>query len=277
MKRILVLLLFVLACAALATAEARVGTVKSIIGSVSIDAFGKGAFIPAAKGDDLYASSVVKTGASGRATLDLQGTSSEVAPNATVKVAELVAASAKKGGLKWFAAVGKLVKSFADASQRKEADAVLGSRAAEVGSAETSEMEWEVEETDATVLIPQARKSVEAGGYASALETLGKAEAPEDPALAWQLSFWKGYCYFQVEDYPDAVKHLSAAYERSKSPSAKLGTPEERAMLLFQLGSSQYLLGKEKEAATVLEAYLRENPDGQFAQYARQLLAAIPR
>ena len=276
MKRILVLLLCVFACAAQAPAEARMGTVKSIIGSVSIDAFGKGAFIAAAKGDDLYASTVLKTGANGRATLDLQGQLSEVPPGATVKIAELVAAGAKKGGLKWFAAVGKLVKSFADASQRKEEDLVLGSRAAEVSGGDSTGMVWEVEETDATVLIPQARKSIEAGSYASALGTLAKAETPDDPSVAWQLSFWKGFCYFQVEDYSDAVRHLSAARERWKS-LPWLATPADRAMLLFQLGSSLYLVGNEKEAGTVLGSYLAEFPDGQFAQYAKQVLAAIPR
>jgi tetratricopeptide (TPR) repeat protein len=277
MKRILVLLLLVVSCAALAVAETRVGTVISVIGSVSIDAFGKGAFIAAVKGDDLYASSVVKTGANGRATLNLQGSSSEVVPGATVKVSEFAAASAKKGGLKWFAAFGKLVKSLADASQLKEADAVLGTRAAEVESAEIGEMEWAVEGNDATVLIHKARKSIEEGDYASALEKLDKAESAETPAVAWQLSFWKGYCYFQVEDYPDAAKHLSVAYEHSNASSAKLGTVDERALLLFQLGSSRYLIGNEKEAVTALNAYLKEFPDGQFAQYARQLLAAIPR
>jgi TolA-binding protein len=244
---------------------------------VSIDAFGKGAFIPAAKGDDLYASTVLKTGANGRATLDLKGQVIEVAPEARVKISDLSAASAKKGGLNWFAAIGKLVKSFTDVSQRKEGDLVLGSRAEEVTGAETAETEWEVEETDPTVLISQARKNIEEGSYASALETLAKAKTADDPAVAWQLSFWKGFCYFQVEDYPDAVVHLSAAYEREKSSPVQLGAPHDRAMLLFQLGSSQYLVGNEKDAGAVLNAYLVEFPDGQFAQYAKQLLAATPR
>lgn len=277
MKRILVLVLLVFVCSVLALAETRVGTVSSFVGTVSIDAFGKGAFIPAAKGDDLYASTVLKTGANGRATLDLQGQVSEVAPGATVNISDRFAASAKKGGLKWFAAIGNLVKSFVDASQNQEGDVVLGTREAEVKGAETAQTEWEIEETDLTVLILQARKSIEAGNYASALETLEKAETPDDPEVAWQLSFWKGLCYFQVEDYPDAVKHLSAAYERRGSSSVRHGAPEDRAMLLFQLGSSQYLVGNEKEAAAVLSAYLAEFPDGRFAQYAGQLLATITR
>jgi TolA-binding protein len=276
MKRIFVLLLCVATCAASASAEARMGKITSIAGTVSIDAFGKGAFITAVNGDDLFASTILKTGTGGRATLDLQGRVFDVPPGATVKIAELAAAGAKKGGLPWFAAVGKLVKSFTDASQRKESDLVLGTRAANASAGDSTESEWEVEESEAAVLIPQARKSIETGGYASALETLAKAETPDDPALAWQLSFWKGFCFYQVEDYPDAVTHLSAAREKVKS-SPQLAAPAERAMLLFQLGSSLYLVGNGKEAAAVLGSYLSEFPDGQFAQYSRQLLAAIPK
>jgi hypothetical protein len=276
MRRIFVLFLLLFAVTALAAAQARLGTVTAIIGTVSIDVFGKGAFIAAVKGDVLYASTILKTGTSGRATLDLQGRTREVPPGATVKISELAAAGARKGGLPWFAAVGKLVKSFADASQRKEEDAVLGSRAAEITSAESTDMDWDVEETDAAVLIPQARKSIEAGGYAAALETLAKADVPRDRTMAWQLSFWRGYCFFQVEDYPDAVRHLSAARDLG-APSPRLGSAAERAMLLFQLGSSLYFTGKESEAAAALDASLAEAPDGPCAPYARHLLAAIPR
>ena len=276
MKRTLVFFLLLFAVAVMAPAQARMGTIASIVGAVSIDAFGKGALIPAVKGDALYASTLLKTGPNGRVTLDLGGQACEVPPAATVKIGELAAAAAKKGGLSWFAAVARLVKSFADASQRKEGDAVLGSRAGDATSCDSTEMEWDVEESDAAALIPQARKSIEAGGYTSALETLAKAETPGEPAVAWQLSFWRGFCYFQLEDYPDAVKHLSAARERGRS-SPQLGSPSDRAMLLFQLGASLYFTGNEKEAAAVLGSYLAEAPDGQFAQYAKQLLAAISR
>jgi hypothetical protein len=273
MKPIFVLFLLAVVCVSPASADSRIGTVTSIVGTVSIDAFGKGTFIPAVNDDDLYASTVVKTGPNGRATLRIQGQVSEVPPGATVKISELAAASAKKGGLSWFAAVGKLVKSFADASQRKENDLVLGTRAGERGGGESTDTEWEVEQTDASVLIPQARKNMESGGYASALETLGNVEAPDDPGVAWQLSFWRGFCYFQVEDYSDAVKYLSAARDLGTAP--QLAEPAYRALLLFQLGASLYFIGNDKEAERVLGSYLADYPDGQFARYATQLLALI--
>lgn len=275
MRRILVLLLFILAGALTAAAETRVGTVTSVIGPVSIDAFGKGAFIAAVKGDPLYSSTIIRTGPNGRAVLDLQGQAQEVPPGATVKVADLAAAGTRKGGLSWFAAVGRLVRSFAGAAQDKSGELVLGSRAA--NASEDTGMDWELEETDPAVLLPEARKSIEGGSYAAALETLGKADTTgSDPGLAWQVSFWKGFCYFQEEDYPDAVAHLSAAYGQTGSGAAS-AAPADREMLLFQLGSSLYLVGREKDAAPVLSAYLREFPDGQFAGYAKDLIGALPR
>jgi hypothetical protein len=272
MRRLLVLLF--VASAVLAHAETRLGTVTSVIGTVSIDAFGKGAFVTAVKGDVLYASTVLRTGPDGRAVLDLQGRVNEIAPGASVKISELAAAGGKKAGLTWFAAAAKLVRSFAAASKEKEGDLVLGSRAAD--ASQDTGADWELEETDAATLIPEAQDQVAAGSYAAALETLGKAEAPADAGLAWQLSFWKGYCYFQVDDYPDAQTNLAAAYALEKKSRSPLSSPADRAMLLFQLGASSWLVGKEKDAVPILGAYLAENPDGPFASYARDLLAAVP-
>jgi tetratricopeptide (TPR) repeat protein len=273
-KRSAVLLIVILVSTLAFGAETKLGTVKSFSGTVTIDAFGKGVFIPVVKGDTLYTSTVLKTGPNGRATVDLQGQTKEIPPGAEVKVADLAAAGQKKSGLGWFAAVGKLITSFTEASKEKEGDLVLGSRAADVSQEQSSaDMEWEVEETDPAVLLPEARKSIDAGGYAAALEKLAKADPPTDPALAWDLSFWKGFCYFQMEDYADAALSLSAARSLAGGTKTPLGTPTNQAMLLFQLGSSYYLLGKEKEAIPALEAYLSQDAEMRYAGYASLLLA----
>jgi tetratricopeptide (TPR) repeat protein len=274
MNRLFVLLLIATACASPSAAETRLGTVTSIVGTVTIDAFGKGAFLPAVKGDALYASTILKAGVNGRATLDMRGQVSEVPPGAMVRIGDLAAADARKSGLKWFAAVSRLVESFVDASRRKESDLTLGTRAAEAGAEESTNTEWATEETDASALIPLARRNMAPGGYASALETLAKAVPPDDPALAWDLSFWKGFCYYQEQDYPDAVKHFSAARALGKS-SPRVGDPAYRAVLLFQLGVSLYFVGEDKDAAAVLSSYLSDYPDGQFAEHAKMLIADL--
>jgi TolA-binding protein len=273
MKKTCLLILLLSACVASLHAETRIGSLKTVSGSVSIDAFGKGSFIPAVKGDDLYASTVITTGANGRATVELQGQTAEVPPGATVRIADLGAASAKKGGLKWFSAVGKLVKSFTEASRQKQGDLVLGSRAADASEEQSRGMDWEVEETDAAALLPDARKLIDEGSYAAALQKLVKADTPDDPGVAWQLSFWEGFCYFQLEDYPDAVTHLAAAYTRTNASHDASISAADRGMLLFQLGSSYYLLGREKDAVPVLEAFLSSTPDDRYAPYAALLLS----
>ena len=273
MKRSALVLLALVFAAALLSADTKLGSIQSFSGTVTIDAFGKGAFIAVVKGDVLYSSSVLNTGAAGRSRIELNGQVLEIPPGATVKISDLVSTSAKKGGLGWFAAVGKMLKSFSAATQQNDTERVLGSRAAEIGQEGAGETEWEVEETDAVTILPDARKSIEAGSYSSALEKLAKAEAPADPAVSWDLSFWKGYCYYQVEDYGDAGANLAAAYALSRSSKTVLGSPGNRGTLLFQLGSSYFLLGREKDAGPVLDTYLDENPDGQYAPYATLLLA----
>jgi tetratricopeptide (TPR) repeat protein len=248
--------------------------VQSVVGAVTIDAFGKGAFIPAIKGDSLYSSSVLKTAANGRASIVLQGQARDIPPGATVMIADLVASGAKKSTLGWFAAVGKLISSFSQAAQRKENDLVLGSRAADVGQEETGAgMDWEVEETDAATLIPEARQSIDAGKYEAALATLGKAEPPSEPQPAWDLWFWKGVCFFQLEDYGDAAASLSSAHALEAKSRTPLGTPETRGLLLFQLGSSWFLLGKNDAAIPLLGAYVEQNANGPYAPYATLLLS----
>jgi tetratricopeptide (TPR) repeat protein len=176
--------------------------------------------------------------------------------------------------LGWFSAVGKLIGSFGKVAQSKADDLVLGSRAADVAEEQAEAgMDWDVEETEASALIPQARQSIDAGKYADALATLAKADAPAEPAMAWDLWFWKGDCFFQLEDYGDAAASLSSANELSGKSKVALGTSETRALLLFQLGSSWFLLGKNDAAIPLLGAYTDQNPDGPYAPYATLLLS----
>ena len=272
MKRTALSVLACLVCSAALFAQAKIGTVKAFSGDVTIDAFGKGSFIKVIEGDALYGSTVLKAGPDGRAVLDLQGVEKEVPPGAVVKISDLQSASAKKRGLAWFAAVGRLIKSFSEASGAGEQDLVMGSRAGDAAPGDRgSSMEWEGD-TDAASILPQARKTIDAGDFDGALQMLGKAEMPPDPVRAFELLYLKGFCYFQLEDYPDATACFSDAYTRLGS-SRDAVTPEQRSFLLFQLGTSYFFLGREKEAVPVLAQYLAENADAPLAPYATLLLA----
>ncbi len=276
MKKPLIALLccFLLSTWSVGAADPSLGKIVSFSGSVLIDSFGKGTFLAAIRGDVLYKTSVLRTEADGRATIELQGRNQEIAPGATVKISDLLAVSAKKSGLGWFAAVGNLVKSFSEASQKKDDQLTLGSRAADVSQGQGGdEIDWEVEETDAARLLPEAQEEIKLRNYAAALAELAKADVPSDPAVAWDLSFWKGFCFYQLEDYGDAVKNHSEAYSRMKVSRTAIGSPQNRRMLLFQLASSQYLLGQEKLAIPLFDEYLAERSGDAYEPYAYLLLA----
>jgi hypothetical protein len=59
----------------------------------------------------------------------------------------------------------------------------------------------------------------------------------------------------------------------AKTAGAAPGTPENRATLLFQLGSSYFLLGQEKDCIPQLDAYLAGYGGGHYAPYASLILA----
>jgi hypothetical protein len=258
----------VAACASPLGADARVGRLQAVTGSVSVDAFGKGAFVAAVVGDDLYSSSVVKTGPGASATIDLLGKTVTVPAATTVRVADLAGAAGRKGGLRWFDTVARLVKSLSGSSPSAEKEDVLGTREKQVGG--SGGTEWDTGDSEAGVRLAEAMKSIAGGSYAAALDTLSAAQQPDDPGSAWQVSFWKGYCYYELDDYANAITHLSAA---NSPPLSAAGDPDDRGNLLFMLGASLYLVGREKEAVPVLDAFLKGYQAEAYAPYAAVLLA----
>ena len=267
-------LCLVLTAGPLAAADSSVGRISSLAGRVLIDQFGKGAFIAAFRGDLLYPSSVVKTGADSSAAIEVQGKVQEIPADATIRVADLLAAGARKSGLPWFSAVGGLIRSFTEAARKTDDMTTLGSRAADVSDGTgPGDMDWALDESDASRLLPIAQDEMREGRYAAALATLARADPAAEPSLAWDLSFWKGFCYFQLEDYGDAVVHLSAAQAAGKASPGLAGTAENRRMLLFQLGSSYYLLGQDKAAIPLLESSLAQALGDVYEPYAALTLA----
>jgi Flp pilus assembly protein TadD len=261
--------LTVLSGAAVFAADQSIGRIDSLSGKVLIDQFGKGAFIAAARGDQLYPATVLRTPADGSARVELQGRGQDIPAGATVRVSDLLASGARRAGMPWFSAMGNLIRSFTDAVKGREETKTLGDRAGDKSTAEVSDgMDWALDEADPSALLPQAQEQIRAGRYASALEILAKAEAPADPFLAWDLSFWRGFCFFQVEDYADAVKHHLAA-----QATGRPGAPENERMRLFQLGASYYMLGQEKAAIGPLETFMAARKGDPVDPYAALTLA----
>ncbi len=273
-KGIFSLALCVILCSSAFAADTALGKVISFSGKVLIDSFGKGAFIDVIIGDSLYKTTVIRTESDGRATIELLGKRQEIPPGATVKIADWAAAVSGKGTLVWFKKLGSLFRSFSESSQKKEEEVVLGSRAANASEKEgAGEVEWELEEPDAAKVLPEARKDIENQNYSEAIEKLSKAEKSSDPGVAWDVAFWKGFAYYQMEDYGDAAAILSSAWQALKTMKDLPGTPRTRRTLLFQLGASWYRLGEGKSAVPLFEACVAERAGDEYEPYAYLFLA----
>lgn len=261
--------LTVLSGAAVFAADQSVGRIATLSGKVLIDQFGKGAFIAAARGDQLYPATVLRTPADGSARIELQGRAQDIPAGATVRVSDLLASGARRAGMPWFSAMGNLVRSFTEAAKRKDDTPTLGGKADDASSSDGADgMDWALDDADPSVVLKEAQAHIRDGKYGRALEVLAKAEAPTDPFIAWDLSFWRGFCYFQVEDYADAVTHHLAARSAGRA-----GAPENERMQLFQLGASYYMLGQEKAARGPLEAFLAGRQGDPVEPYAALTLA----
>ncbi len=258
----------------LAAAGSSVGRISSLEGKVLIDQFGKGAFIAAVRGDLLYPATVLKTPADGSARIDLEGMLRDIPPGSSVRVSDLLAAGARRAGLPWFSAVAGLIRSFTEAAKKTEETPTLGSKAGDAsGGAGAGDVDWALDEADAARLLPLAEASIGEGRYADALATLARADPAANPALEWDVCFWRGFCHFQLEDYAGAVRHLLKAQAVGREAVGTADTEARGRMLLFQIGSSYLLLGQESLAIPPLESYMAQRKGEPCDPYAALTLA----
>lgn len=272
MKKFVLLAWFLFTGVALLTADTEVGKIVSLSGRVFIDAFGKGAFIPAIRDDTLYQNSVLKTDPDGKAIVVLQGKRRDIPPAATVRIAEILEAGARQSGLGWLQALGNLLRSVSEATRQKQEDLVLGSRAGNADK-EDDGLGWMDDGTEAAELYAKAQAGIQEQRYADALAALLRIKASADTSLHWNVTFWKGFCYFQLEDYRDAARYLGEAKRMLQSETDGLGTAFEHRLLLFQLGASHYFLGEAKTAIPYLDAFLAERSGDEYEPYAVLFLA----
>jgi tetratricopeptide (TPR) repeat protein len=272
MKKSILLALFLCIGVTLLTADTEVGKVVSLSGRVFIDAFGKGAFIPAIKNDTLYQNSVLRTDPDGKATVFIQGKNRDIPPATTIRIAEVLEAGARQSGLGWLQALRNLLRSVSEATRQKQEDLVLGSRA---GNAEEEDdgLGWMDDSAEAAELYAEAQADIQEQRYADALATLVRIKTSADASVQWNATFWKGFCYFQLEDYRDAARYLGEAKRMLQPEAEGPGTALQRRLLLFQLGASHYFLGEAKTAIPYLDAFLAERSADQYEPYAVLFLA----
>lgn len=250
-------------------ADVVVGSVTAISGTVEIDAFGKGAFIAAVKGDRVYDVTVMRTGPQSSATIELQGTLARIPSDATYRVADALEGQRRTNRLGWLPALLGVLKNAVASFNVSGSDVMLGDRQTEVRGDDT---DWIVEEDDPEQLLLEARNAVREGSWMQALSSIEKIPKSAVGSLPpGEVPFLRGSACFGLGDYASAAEHLAAAeplIRGSADPDAAGILP----VLLFQLGASRFFVGEDGPAVAPLASFVALDLDSPLAPYAYQLL-----
>ena len=260
--------------ASAATADASVGRIQEVRGTVRIDAFGKGAFIEAIEGDLLYEASVIVVDRNGGAVIVVGDEETRIPAGSTVHVGEVQTVRKRRGLFAWARSVGRFVGSIIRTKNEDEEEVALGSRAAQA-SDESDDFSWVEEEDEDEQRYAKARQHIEAGEFEVALETFFEIEYDEtDTYLPADLAFWTGLCYFQLGAFREAEAQLSRALEEGEMLTLEEPNMPADRLLAYQLGASRYLLGRPDEGTRLLTEAAGEALDDEIAGHA--LLVLIP-
>ena len=237
--------------AATAWADTEVGTITGIDGPVLVDAFGTGEFLNAIPGESLYSKSVVKTEYGGTATIEVNGEITEMAPESTLLVENLLQSKERKKRFGWVRSIANTVKSVFKAAKSTSEDVVLGGRAAK---AEESDVAWISEDVDEDTFY-DAMEFVETGDWAGAVTLLQEVTDPlPGTFLPGELEYWKGYCQHQLENYNEAIIAYSNALTAIEVEPTDPWASPYYAEALFQFGYSAYLTGGFDDAVASMES-----------------------
>jgi hypothetical protein len=266
---LIVVLFLTTGAGVLFAADTVVGSVVSLHGSVDIDMFGKGAFIPAVSGDRLYAATVLRTGPGAGATLDLQGASVQVPPGATYRIADALEGARRAKRFAWLPSVIEVLKEAAASFGSAGSDVMLGDKATESLHNDT---EWLEAPDDPAQLLHEAREKVNDGDFIGALADLDAiGEAGDDELPPGETAFLRGSACFGMGDYGSAQSHL----ERAEPLIRGSGDPQAAEILpvlLFQLGASRFFRGEDGPAAAALASCVALDVATTYDHFAWQLL-----
>jgi hypothetical protein len=266
---LIVAALLVVATPASFAADTAVGTISSLSGKVEIDAFGKGAFIAAVRGDRIYTTTVIRTGPRSSATIELQGKLSQIPPDTTFRIVDAMEGQRRTNRLGWFPALLGVVRDAVASFGTSGSDVVLGSKAAEVTA---DDEEWIVEEDDPQEQLIDARKAVRGGDWLHALTILDAIPGSAIDSLPpGEISFLRGSACFGLGDYANASMRLAEAEPLIRG-SADPKAAEILPVLLFQLGASRFFVGKDGPAVETLTSFVALGANSPFAPYGYQLL-----
>ena len=253
-----------------ASADSSVGEIAILSGEVAIDAFGTGDFIRAITGDVLYRQSVVRTGPGATAILRVDGETTEVASDSALSIGQLVRSHERVNKFGWLRQLSGAVKSAFDAVTGEKEEVVLGGRAGNANDND-DEVGWIVEDENEDAY----REALILMAEDDFVEAVSRLKEIFDPLpgifLPGEIEFWIGYCQYQLENYTAALEAYEAALQDirlQRFDSRRLKFHEE---ILFQSGSSHYLIGNFAGAATAM-ASLADHVSDRYGAYTYLIL-----
>ena len=241
-------------------AQSPVGEIRRLHGSVEIDAFGTGDFLPALVSDTLFEESVIQTDYESWAYVTVDGAEYTVSPSSTTPVRSFLASRRRAQGDGFFTRILKqLTRSL---SPPDEDEIIAGGRASQVEGPTTA---W-VYDIDPNQLFEEALHYIDAGRYESAVESLRLIEFPEDGDFDIEEYYVNlAYALMGLGDFHAAMA-ASFEYARAQPAPAEVCALTPRLQLLG--GVAAYYAGEDRVAGAALEAYLAAVPLGEAAPEA---------
>jgi TolA-binding protein len=234
-------------------------------GSVDIDRWGTGDWLPVKVDMEISDDAVIRTGPDSLVEIELDGELVSIGEDRTVAVRELAGRVEKKkktGLLQSLKRYGSSLFAGSDSSSQTTLTGVRGEEAGETG------VEWfEEEELDQSLehRYVRALARYEAGEYAEAEEELtGLVEQYGPDAHDGRVAYLLGLSLFQVMRFEEATRWLRESTSEYKN--------ELYGMALMHYALSQYFLEKHREAVDGFQRLLREENNRELHPYALFML-----
>ena len=114
----------------------------------------------------------------------------------------------------------------------------------------------------------QALEKIQTAQYSNALKYLLQIENTQSILFTpGAISFWKGFCYFQLGNFRDAEKYLNTASLQFIDANFVNSEFPYQNTILFQLGVSNYFLGQETKAIEYFTALFEQGPIDKYKPY----------
>jgi tetratricopeptide (TPR) repeat protein len=262
MKKIPVfILLFTITCSFIHGTDSSVGNVISFSGQVLIDSFGNGSYIDVVEGEYLYKHSIIKTGADSKATIIVMDVKKEIPPHSELSIEKVISLETRKKESDWFRSLMELIQEASNSLFTDEEEVDLASRGELFLRHEDALFGYETEED----LYPDYRNEL-----VLLLDIPAGVSSDYGPG---ELELKKGFCYFGLGNYEDALRHFKESNGIIVKDMKKKGTPPYfYDTLTLMIGLSHYYLADYSDSIPCFKALLEKNSIPVLKPYVSWLL-----